>query len=143
VWRSRSISSLLCMGLALGCLAMSAVAPAGARTASGCGSLRLTRAVRGQLDAAYRRATHLPASVRLSSVGRAHYGRCGSTYYAYDRLQPAPGQRLTGQEKVGQQDQSYVDRRGRRGRWVELGLGPRCGPGYIPPALARIWRLRC
>lgn len=140
---SRSVSSLVCLGLALGCLALSAVAPAGARPARDCRSLRLTRTVRGQLDAAYRRATHLPASVRLSSIGRAYYGRCGSTYYAYDRLQPARGQRLTGQEKVGQQDQSYVDRRSRRGRWVELGLAPRCGPGYIPPALARIWHLPC
>lgn len=138
-----AVSSAVCLSLAAACLVLPAAATAGARTARHCQNLRLTAAVRGQLDGAYRRATHLPKNIRLTVLGHSYYGRCGRTHYAYIRLSPAPGQHLTMRERIDQQDQSYVNKRTGRGPWTELSLGPTCGHGYIPRALARIWHLAC
>ncbi|MDQ2761288.1 MAG: hypothetical protein M3Y17_12905 [Actinomycetota bacterium] len=131
------------LSLAIACLASGGAGTAGARAAGQCQNLRLTATVRGQLYAAYRRATHLPTRIRLKALASYYgpfYGRCGKTYYAYLQLYSASVQHVTLQEKVEQQDQSYVNRRVGHGRWMELrGFTSICE--LVPGALARVWHL--
>lgn len=120
--------------------------PAGsAGSVSRCRALPFSQSVAGQLEGAYRSAARLPAAVHLRIEGQGHYGQCGETQYGFASIQPAYGQRLTGQEKITMQDHSalFVGRAHRS--WRDLPLGPICGGGhaYLPTALAEAWGMAC
>ncbi len=137
-----AIAAAIAVALALGSGA-AAGSPPPAATASHCVALHVGPSLRSQMKAAYRRVSNLPASVRVVIKERVKYGRCGHTHWAWGLPQPASGQVLSEAEQIAIQDHSPIFKRPRGRAWQELGIGPVCGSGALPRAMARAWHLSC
>jgi len=146
--RARRVALIAILAGAVGLLAaIGSGAAAGnepsAAAASQCVALKVGPNLRAQMKAAYRRVSNLPANVRVVIKERVKYGRCGHTHWAWGLPQPASGQVLSEAEQIAIQDHSPIFKRPRGRAWQELGIGPVCGPGALPRAMARAWRLSC
>lgn len=139
--RAALVATIAGVSLILG-WPMSAATARPARSPA-CVAQPVTRALDAQLIAAFRRAAELPRSVRLRITGAQHYGHCATTGWAWAEVSPRPHQRLTYREQVSLQDHSVIYEHRRGGTWVNLGVGPLCGPGALPRAMARAWHERC
>jgi hypothetical protein len=134
--------ALLALGVA-GCLALAPTAAAGpARAATtSCAALAVPSWLKGELFARFREGAELPSSVRLRMFEGLKYGRCGGTRWAWGLPVLASGQQLTEREAVSTQDHSPLWERRAGHLWGEYGVGPLCGPGRLPRAMAHAWHL--
>ena len=116
---------------------------AGERAAS-CVALSPPHGLDGDLIGGFRRATVLPASVRLKVTSVSHYGRCGTTQWAWAEVIVVKGQHLTLREAISLQDHSPIFEQRAEQEWENLGEGTLCGKGgLIPLGLQRAWRVSC
>jgi hypothetical protein len=111
--------------------------------ASRCSALPAPSDLRSQLIAAYRRVAQLPSSIGLVFHERVRYGRCGTTRWAFGLPVPSRGQRLTEREQITIQDHSPIFKRSPGRVWLNLGIGPLCGAGALPAAMAHAWHMAC
>ena len=122
-------------------LAIATTLPASA--AATCHTLQAGKQLRHTLRSVHLRnlTRNVDKPVRVQGpVGRVHYGRCGTSYYALASFSYTIGGTF-----FGQQDQPERFRRQAGGRWRDRGDtgGDVCGNYAAPAELRRLWRLRC